>query len=278
MKLINEKQNVKGVSMQRFLQWYHKSTRNKVILFSIIFILALGYSFLHRPLGLIMWYQWSYPKEFKQMETDLYEVWKNEEEFFELYHNFYEKEKIDEKNKKIGKELLDYIDNLEIDLLATTFFGLEDLYLLAFVSQVQIYVNDLDWKLACARFKSYRLSKEQFQSYYDFFKSYNKFLFFVNGLDNDIHRANLITAKWYANFYVLKSIGIALPFLIDSIEEQCSMKDDILDILQKCYSELQEINNVVTKANKGKIDYLETRLGFAQRSYDEVKEQLNECK
>lgn len=264
--------------MGKLLQWYHKSTRNKIILFSIIFILALGYSFLHRPLGLIMWYQWSYPKEFKQMETDLYEVWKNEEEFFELYHNFYEKEKIDEKNKKIGKELLDYIDKLEIDLLATTFFGLEDLYLVALVSQVQIYVNDLDWKLACARFKSYRLSKEQFQSYYDFFKSYNKFLFFVNGLDYDLHRSKLITAKWYANFYVLKSIGIALPFLIDSIEEQCSMKDDILDILQKCYSELQEINNVVTKANKGKIDYLETRLGFAQRSYDEVKEQLNECK
>lgn len=37
--------------MGKLLQWYHKSTRNKVIIFSIIFTFALGYSFLHRPLG-----------------------------------------------------------------------------------------------------------------------------------------------------------------------------------------------------------------------------------
>lgn len=263
--------------MGKLLQWYHKSTRNKIILFSIIFILALGYSFLHRPLGLIMWYQWSYEKEFEQMETNLYEVWNNEEEFFELYHNFYEKEHIDEKNKKIGKELLHYIDKLEIDLLATTFFGLEDLYLLAFVSKVMIYSNDLEWKFAYAIFKPYTLSKEQFQSYYDFFKAYNKVLFFVNGLDNDIHRASLMSAKWYANFSVLKSIGIALPFLA-TIEERCSVKDDILDIMQKSYNEMQQINNVVTEANKNKkVDFFEKVLGFAQRSYDEVKESLNEC-
>ncbi len=84
MKLINEKQNVKGVSMQRFLQWYNKSTRNKIILFSVIFILALGYSFLHRPLGLIMWYQWSYPKEFEQMEANLRQVSSDEDKFLEL--------------------------------------------------------------------------------------------------------------------------------------------------------------------------------------------------
>ncbi len=264
--------------MGKLLQWYNKSTRNKIIIFSIIFILALGYSFLHRPLGLIMWYQWSYEKEFEQMETNLRQVSSDEEKFLELYHNFYEKENIDEKNKKIGKELLHYIDKLEIDLLATTFFGLEDLYLLAFVSKVMIYSNDLEWKLAYAIFKSYRLSKEQFQSYYDFFKSYNKFLFFVNGLDNDIHRASLISAKWYANLFVLKFIGIALA-LTDLAEEQCSMKDDILGIMQKSYNEMQQINNVVTEANKNKkVDFFEKVLGIAQHSYNDAKEKLNECK
>ncbi|WP_334085301.1 hypothetical protein [Helicobacter typhlonius] len=53
--------------MQRFLQWYHKSTRNKIILFSVIFILALGYLFLHRPLGLIMWYHLNFIEEKEQV-------------------------------------------------------------------------------------------------------------------------------------------------------------------------------------------------------------------
>ncbi|RDU58769.1 hypothetical protein CQA44_12120, partial [Helicobacter sp. MIT 14-3879] len=183
-----------------------------------------------------MWYQWSYEKELEQMETNLYRVYSDEDKFLELYHNFYEKENIDKRSKKIEKELLHYIDNLEIDLLATTLFGLEDLYLMAFVAKAHIYTNDLDWKLAYARFKSYRLSKEQFQSYYDFLKSYNKFLFFVNGLDNDLSRALILTAKWYANFFILKFIGIALP-LTDLTEEQCLMKDDILGVMQKCYNE-----------------------------------------
>lgn len=56
------------------------------------------------------------------------------------------------------------------------------------------------------------------------------------------------------------------------------MKDDILDIMQKSYNEMQQINNVVTEANKNKkVDFFEKVLGFAQRSYDEVKESLNEC-
>lgn len=41
--------------MQKFLSWYKKSTKNKIIIFSVIFIISLAYSFLHRPLGLIMW-------------------------------------------------------------------------------------------------------------------------------------------------------------------------------------------------------------------------------
>ena len=164
--------------MQKFLQWYNKSTRNKIILFSVIFILALGYSFLHRPLGLIMWYQWSYSKEFEQMEANLYQVNSDEDKFLELYHNFYEKQNIDKRSKEIEKELLHYIDNLEIDLLASSFVGLSEWYLLAFVSKANIYASDLEWKTAYFIFKPYRLTKEQVQSYYDFLKAYNKVLFF----------------------------------------------------------------------------------------------------
>lgn len=262
MKLINEKQNVKGVSMQRFLQWYNKSTRNKIILFSVIFILALGYSFLHRPLGLIMWYHLNFIEEKEQVEMTRIHM-DNKEKFLDLYrqydiaHNF----------RKTQKEFFRYIDDFEIDLLASSFVGLSEWYLLAFVSKANIYASDLEWKTAYFIFKPYRLTKEQVQSYYDFLKAYNKVLFFVNRLDKNSHNANLITAKLYGNFFVFKFIGHFLPLT----EEKCFMKDDILDIMQKSYIGLQQISNI-------KNYYVEKALDIAQNIYDDAaKDKLNEC-
>lgn len=79
-------------------------------------------------------------------------------------------------------------------------------------------------------------------------------------------------------FFVLKFIGTAILFLIDLTEEQCSMKGDILSVMQKCYNEMQQINNAIIKANKSKVDFFEEILDVAQHSYDDVKEVLNECK
>lgn len=249
--------------MQRFLKWYKQSRKNKVIVFSIIFIVALLYSFLHRPLGLIVWYQWSYSKEYKQMEADLYKVQSNEKEFFELYHNFYEKENIAEKSKKIEKELLKYIDWLEIDLLASSFVGLSELYMKSLASKIGIYTNDLEWKLAYSIFKPYSLTSEQTQSYYNFLKAYNKFLFFVNRLDDEF-----IVAKLHSNLVVFKLIG----HLLLLTEERCFMKDDILDIVQKSYDELKRIDSGVFKSN------LSTSfLNAARYVYDTTKDKLNEC-
>lgn len=49
--------------MQRFLKWFQQSRKNKAIVFSIIFIMALLYSFLHRPLGLIAWNEFDFAGE-----------------------------------------------------------------------------------------------------------------------------------------------------------------------------------------------------------------------
>lgn len=250
---------------KKFFEWFRKNTKNKIIVFSIVFIFALGYSFLHRPLGLIMWYQWSYLKEYEQMETKLYQVKFNEKEFLKLYHNFYEKENIDKKSKKIEQELLKYIDDFEIDLLASSFIGLSDLYLESFVAKLNIYVNDLEWKMAYSIFKPYHLTKEQVQSYYDFLKSYKKILFFINRLDAD--NAKQITAKLYGNLFVFRFIG---QFLLLT-EEKCFMKDDILDMAQKSYVGLQQISNV-------KSYYVEKALDAAQYIDELIKKKFNECK
>ncbi len=107
-----------------------------------------------------------------------------------------------------------------------------------------------------------------------FLKITTSFYFFVNGLDNDLSRAKIITAKLHAIFFVFKFIGIALD-LIDLTEEQCFMKDDILGIMQKSYNEIQQINNVMAKILK--IDLAEKFLNVAQHFYNGIKEQLNEC-
>ena len=60
------------------------------------------------------------------MEANLYQVNSDEDKFLELYHNFYEKQNIDKRSKEVEKELLHYIDNLEIDLLASSFVGLSE--------------------------------------------------------------------------------------------------------------------------------------------------------
>ena len=211
-----------------------------------------------------MWYQWSYPKEFEQMETNFYQVYDNEDEFLRLYHNFYEKQNINEKSKKTEQELLKYIDDLEIDLLASSFVGLSRLYLIAFVGKVDIYVSDLEWKMAYYMFKPYHLTKEQMQSYYDFFKDYKKFLFFINKLDDDM----FIVPRLYGNFFVFKFFGHLLPLT----EEKCFMKNDILDTMRKSYDEIQQINN---RAFNNKFAH--KALNIAQNIYSETKDKLNEC-
>ena len=92
--------------MQKFLQWYNKSTRNKIILFSVIFILALGYSFLHRPLGLIMWYHLNFIEEKEQVETTRIYM-DNKEKFLEYYKQYDITNKLSKRQKKFFR----YIDN-----------------------------------------------------------------------------------------------------------------------------------------------------------------------
>ena len=252
--------------MKNFLQWHKQSTKNKIIIFSVVFILALCYSFLHRPLGLIMWDRLYYQKEFKLIRADLNEVFDDREKFFKLYHNFYEKENIDEKSKETKKELLHYIDNLEIDLLITTFFGLDELYLQAFTRKIDIYAGILEWSyiyFISNYFKdSYLLTKAQTNDYLSFLQSSDKVLFFVNRLNNDF-------AKLSINSNIIRIIEVLSKM---RNKEICENKDNLLKLLNQANTALQTYKNTESSKN------IEGFYDFIQEITNKTKDNFNECK
>lgn len=249
--------------MSKILQWYKQSIKNKIIAFGIIFIFALGYSFLHRPLGLIMWDKFNYVKEYKLMKNNLYEVWQDEEKFLELYHSFYEKQNIDKRSKEIEKELLHYIDKLEIDLFATTFFGLDDLYLLAFAHKTIIYTLNIDWQLADSIINDFHLSKVQTNDYLSFLQSFDKILFFVNRLDND--------------YLKIQFNDIIIRFMIAFVEitnkeNVCDSKINLINMVDSINNTMQGFKNTELEKLLQK-DYLEV----IEQESSIFKEKLNEC-
>lgn len=216
MKLINEKQNVKGVSMQRFLQWYHKSTRNKIILFSVIFILALGYSFLHRPLGLIMWYHLNFIEEKEQVETTRIYM-DNKEKFLDLYrqydiaHNF----------RKTQKEFFRYIDDFEIDLLASSFVGLSEWYLQSFLSKSRIYVEYFNIYIGYQEYYESTYVPENINMFMEFLDKNQKISFFINklALKNEEFERYIVQQSMIQLLFVFP----AIYFL--SQEQVCALPD-----------------------------------------------------
>jgi len=258
IKEYNPKRRFKELPL---IRWYYKSTRNKIIALTIIFIIATSYALIYRPLGLIMWYKFNSQKELKLIRDDLNKVFNNREKFLELYQNFYEKQNIEERGEKIRKELLHYIDKLEIDLLATTFFGLDDLYLQAFAHKIELYEGILEWPfiyfISNYSKNSYLLTNVQTNNYLLFIKSFDKVLFFVNRLDND-------SAKLKINIYVLRIVEILSEM---GNKEICKDKDNLLKLIDRANTTLQTYKEKLSEV-----------CDFMQYITNKTKENLNECK
>ncbi len=121
--------------MKTFYLWFAKSAKNKIIIFSIIFLLSFCYVFLHRPLGLIAWYHTQSDSEISQIK-EVQSVIYDESKFLEIYKQH------DIANRLFAtqKEFYKYIDDFEIDLLTSSFLGLADSYLDAFFRKDRVYV------------------------------------------------------------------------------------------------------------------------------------------
>lgn len=255
--------------MQRFLKWYKQSRKNKVIVFSIIFIVALLYSFLHRPLGLIAWNAFQYKTTKASLNAIIYaanniSVDDNEERFLNLYshHN------IPQEKALISQDIWRYIDELEIDFLTATFLGLEELYLQSFLNKAKIYM--LDYMLIDAFDKIYHNSsytKREVMLYQEFLNVFEKVFFFIAKLakSNDIYQR-----------YVFQVAGLNAGYIWlmsnFSKEQICSLdKAFFLRKIQETQQIFDEINfNTWKDINPKDID-------TAKGAMQTLKDKLNEC-
>lgn len=256
--------------MQRFLKWYKQSRKNKVIVFSIIFIVALLYSFLHRPLGLIAWDAFQHKTTKASLNAIIYaanniSVDDNEERFLNLYsHHNIPQEKV-----LISQDIWRYIDELEIDFLATTFLGLEELYLQSFLNKARIYM--LDYMLIDAFDKIYHNSpytKREVMFYQEFLSVFEKAFLFITKLAKSNH-----IYQRYA-FQVAGLNAGYIWFISNFSQEQiCSLdKDFFLKKIQETQQFFSEIDfNTWKDTNPKDIDAIKDTMRT-------IKDKLNECK
>lgn len=259
--------------MQRFLQWYHKSTRNKVILFSVIFIFALGYSFLHRPLGLIMWYQWSFVEENKQIKLAISYV-SDEKEFLESYKQY----NITDKLHKSQKELFKYIDDFEIDLLASSFVGLSEWYLQSFLSKSKTYSEYFNLYIVHQEYHKNAYTTEIINMFMEFLDKNQKISFFINRL--------ALKDEEFEN-YMVQQRFIQLQFMFSIIyfftqEQVCALpnKEKISNALMQfydAYQKLQGENKTYKTAKERQGDTFDENLQGLLNLHNLIKEKLNEC-
>lgn len=241
--------------MQKLLQWYHKSTRNKVIIFSIIFTLALSYSFLHRPLGLIMWYHLNFIEEKEQVEMTRIHM-DNKEKFLDLYRQY----DITHNFRKSQKELFKYIDDFEIDLLASSFMGLSEWYLQSFLSKSRIYVEYFNIYIGYQEYHENTYTPENTNMFMEFLDKNQKISFFIDRLalkDEDFER------------YMFQQNAILIMFIFPYIyflsgEQVCALpnKESILKNLTNFY----ESTNIKENEKKN-FDTMQNL----------IKDKLNEC-
>ncbi|MGX3045808.1 hypothetical protein [Helicobacter sp. T3_23-1056] len=266
--------------MKTFYLWFAKNAKNKIIVFSIIFLFAFCYVFLHRPLGLIAWYYIQSDSEIVQI-IEVQDIVYDESKFLELYNQY------DITNRLFitQKELYKYIDDFEIDLLASSFLGLSDLYLDAFFRKNRVYVFSYGFLLAKQYSDKSIYTIENTNALLDFIDKNQKISFFVDRLakqDDEFERYAVLQATLEIMF-----IFFYTHFL--SQEQICALpsREKILGSLAQFDSTLQKMKDgnktyemarnkyATTNKNRNNLDT------YTQKMYDthiEVKERLNVCK
>lgn len=259
--------------MQKILQWYKKSIKNKIIVFSVIFILAFGYSFLHRPLGLIMWHHFSFAEEYKQIKTAISYV-DNEKKFLETYKQY----NITNKFHKSQKEIFKYIDDFEIDLLVSSFMGLSEWYLQVFLSKSKTYSGYFNIYMAYQEYHKNAYIKENINMLMEFLDKNQKISFFIDRL--------AFKDEEFEN-YMFQQSFIQLQFLLPIIyfftqEQVCALPDkekisNVLIQFYDAYQKLQGDNKTYKIAKDRQGDVFEKNLQGLFNLHNMIKEKLNEC-
>ena len=256
-----------------FFKWYCKNTRNKIRACFIFFLLSLGYSLLHRPVGLIIWDDFRYKKE----QTTILEIKSvmsaDEEKFLQLYYD----NNIVNQRIEIQKEILNYIDNLGSDLIFSTIFGMDEAYLQALLNKTRLFILDyVGFDYAYKVYKNIPYTSQDLQSFNEFLNAFDKVISLTTKLSNEYseYEKYVGQATMFQAFYINHFTNLAIL----TQEQICSL--DITSLLEKLARAKQAYDTIVGPKFQNDLE-MQTEIQKAthniQNRIDVLKEQLNVC-
>ena len=250
--------------MQRFLKWYKQSRKNKVIVFSIIFIVALLYSFLHRPLGLmIFWISTHYGDSYNEMQRldKIHSNIINKDIFIQLSDEY----NLSTKVAKHRKEFLNYTDKFTTDILVANSLGLEEWYYQPLLIKAKIYALEEGYYALYKAHKGTPITQDDIQSILYFFKSFDTLIFFFNeiSLQDAAYKRYMLQANMIQFMFIMPQISLladlenTLCLVIDTKarNELLQRMSDINDSLSQYFGELEiyfDKNTAIDTINKAK--------------------------
>lgn len=256
-----------------FFRWYFKNTRNKILAFFIFFFLGLGYSLLHRPVGLIIWDNFRYKKE----QTTILEIKSvmsaNKEKFLQLYYD----NNIANQRVAIQKEILDYIDNLGSDFIFSTIFGMDEAYLQALLNKIRLFILDyIGFDYAYKVYNNIPYTSQDLQSFNEVINAFDKAIFLTNKMSNKYSEYERYVGQVtiFQAFYINHFANLAIL----TQEQICSL--DITSLLEKLARAKQVYDTIISPKFQNDLE-IQTEIQNVthniQNRIDMLKEQLNVC-
>ncbi|OBV29739.1 hypothetical protein BKN38_01245 [Helicobacter sp. CLO-3] len=199
----------------------------------------------------------------------------NEEKFLESYKQY----NITDKFYKNQKELFRYIDDFEIDLLASSFVGLSEWYLQSFLSKSKNYIFYFGLYITYQKYYDNTYTPENTAMFMEFLNKNEKISFFIDKLElNDEE-----FARYAIQQNILKIVFIFPYISFLSQEQVCALPDreKILENLEQSNAVLQKElknGNMIYEEMKQKSEGLESNIQGIFDMYNKTKDKLNECK
>lgn len=245
---------------------FYRLKKFYILVFVLIILISLGYIFLHRSLGLILWDRLYYEEERDNAKRYNSVSWANEEYF----KTFYLKENIAQTSKELKTSVLEYMDNFSLDFVIMSIFNLDGPYLKALTHKVLIYETFFGLDIVYFSFTN-GLNSKTIDDNLNFLKFYDDLLYKINHLKTELYTPQKITAN---GNYVIMNYFL---FEVISKEQLCSIKnkEQMLNNINNAKDKVYDFNNI--RLNM-KLKTFNIEILNLKQFSENIKEKISACK